>query len=294
LSNPRLTGFQNCPVLGVGIGLRSALLEDTLAATDLIDWLEITPENYMQRGGRARRMLTRAHASYPLVSHGVNLSLGSIDPFDVAYLHDLKALFDWVQPAWFSDHLTLSSVDGLYFNELIPLPRNAETVRHVVRRIQFIQDYFQRPFLIENASFYLDDPDATLNEADFLTAILERSDCGLLLDVNNVFVNATNHRRDPLDFLSSIPLERVVQIHVAGHTRYPEGIVDTHGDAVCADVWALLDWTLQRCRPCGVMLERDIHIPPFAELRPELETIRHYWNQSQKADIQQEKVLCPA
>lgn len=275
-----LVGFQQCPVLGVGLGLRRPLLESTLAAADVIDWLEFTPENYMGRGGKSIQVLQRAQAHFPLVSHGVSLSLGSVDPFSEVYLGDLAALFDWAQPAWFSDHLCFSSVDGLYFNDLMPLPRTRETVRHVVSRIHQLQDRLQRVFLIENISQYLNTPFDDMADADFISEILTQADCGLLLDVNNVYVNSVNHGFDPLSFLENIPLERVVQIHVAGHHHFPEGLVDTHGAPVIGPVWDLLEWVLQRTRPCGVMLERDTHLPPFAALVPELQKIRQLWHQT--------------
>lgn len=275
-----VTGFQNCPILGVGLGLRRPLLEDTLAASHVIDWLEFTPENYVGRGGYVRQMLERAHAQYPLVSHGVSLSLGSVDPLNEDYLSDLETLFAWINPPWFSDHLCFSSVEGHYFNDLMPLPRTQETVRHVADRIRCLQDRFQRPVLIENISQYINCPADEMPDAEFISRILTESDCGLLLDVNNVYVNSVNHRFNAQDFLSNIPLERVVQIHVAGHHQFPEGLVDTHGAPVCDPVWALLRWVMARCRPCGVMLERDTDIPPFEDLLPELQTIREIWGET--------------
>ncbi|MCE3234619.1 MAG: hypothetical protein K0Q50_799 [Vampirovibrio sp.] len=274
------TGFQGCPVLGVGLGLRRPLLEETLAAGELIDWLEFTPENFMGRGGQALRMLERAKAQFPLVSHGVSLSIGSLDPFNPAYLQDLGELFDWINPPWFSDHLCFSSIDGHYFNDLLPLPRTKETVSHVAGRLQFLQDHFQRPVLIENISQYLNSPDDELSDAEFISRILEQADCGLLLDVNNVYVNSRNHGFDPLSFLGNIPLERVVQIHVAGHHEFPEGLVDTHGAPVIDPVWDVLHWVLQHCNPCGVMLERDTYLPEFEELVPELQRIRQIWQET--------------
>jgi uncharacterized protein (UPF0276 family) len=282
---PTHTGFQACPVLGVGLGLRRPLLEDTLAASNLIDWLEFTPENFMGRGGHVRHMLEQAQARFPLVSHGVSLSLGSIDPLSEDYLIELEALFAWTKPHWFSDHLCFSSVDGHYFNDLLPLPRTEETVRHVAQRVQQLQDRFQRPVLIENISQYLNPPGDELPDAEFISRILEQADCGLLLDVNNVYVNSQNHQFDPYDFLSQIPLERVVQIHVAGHHQFPEGLVDTHGAPVIDSVWDILRWTMTRCHPCGVMLERDTDIPEFTELIPELQAIRQIWQETGQPEL---------
>lgn len=280
ISQAESTGFQGCPVLGVGLGLRRPLLEETLLSGPVVDWLEFTPENFMGRGGQARRMLERAKAQYPLVSHGVSLSIGSLDPFNPAYLEDLSELFAWTNPPWFSDHLCFSSIEGNYFNDLLPLPRTQETVSHVAARLQFLQNRFQRTVLIENISQYMHSPDDALTDAEFITRILEEADCGLLLDVNNVYVNSRNHGFDPLEFLGNIPLERVVQIHVAGHHEFPEGLVDTHGAPVIDPVWDLLRWTLQRCRPCGAMLERDTHLPEFEALVPELQQIRQIWQET--------------
>ncbi len=271
------------PQIGVGLGLRGEIFEETMKATAHIDWLEITPENYTARGGLALERLNMALSHYPLISHGVTLSIGSTDAFDETYLQQLEALFAQVNPLWFSDHLCFSGINGSYSNDLLPLPRTRETVDHLVQRIQSIQKRFNRPFLIENISYYMHYPNQEMTEAAFLTAILEQSNCGLLLDVNNVYVNAKNHGDNPLDFLSQIPLERVVQIHIAGHDVYPEGIIDTHGQAVCEDVWALLEWVLNRCQPRGVMLERDLDIPPFAEIEAELAQLRKLWNATQPA-----------
>jgi uncharacterized protein (UPF0276 family) len=274
-------GFKGLPVLGVGLGLRHPLLSETLKATDLIDWLEITPENYMGKGGRSRHYLEQAQDVYPLIPHGVSLSIGSVDPWDEDYLKHFKTLLKRIEPAWFSDHLCFSGVQGRYFNDLLPLPRTREAVDHVVKRIQFVQNRFERPFLIENISFYVDYPHNELTEAQFVSEILEQADCGLLLDVNNVFVNGHNRKENPMDFLQNIPLERVVQLHVAGHTHYPEGIVDTHGNPICTEVWDLLRWTLENSNPCGVLLERDLNLPEFEALAEELAQIHQIWDSTQ-------------
>jgi hypothetical protein len=291
LSQPHQSGFQGCPVLGVGLGLRRPLLEETLNATHLIDWLEFTPENYMGRGGKSRQVLRQAKEKFPLISHGVSLSLGSLDPLSDAYLTELEELFSETNPAWFSDHLCFSSINGHYFNDLIPMPRTMESVVHVADRIRALQDRFQRPVLFENISQYMNSPSDAMTDAEFISEIAERADCGLLLDVNNVYVNSRNHQFEPLDFLANIPLERVVQIHVAGHHEFPEGLVDTHGAPVIDPVWNLLEWVLQRCKPCGVMLERDTDLPEFEELIPELQKIRHLWQETGQLEIRSEREL---
>lgn len=278
------SGFQNCPVLGVGLGFRRELYEETLQSKHLLDWLEVTPENHMALGGESHKMIEDALPLFPLVSHGVSLSIGGTDDWDKTYLKDLKDFFDWINPPWFSDHLSFARHQGVYLHDLIPLPATQDVVTHVADRIHFLQDYFQRPVLIENVSYYLTYPQSTLEDADFLTAILEKADCGLLLDVNNVYVNASNHGFNPERYIEALPLNRVVQIHVAGHGYYedePVQRIDTHGEAVCKDVWDLLSWTLGRCKPCGVMIERDNNFPPFSEIIPEIETCRHIWNETQ-------------
>lgn len=284
------SGFHGTPILGVGLGLRRSLLEETLAATSVLDWLEFTPENYMGRGGLQKSVLQKVVHQYPLVSHGVSLSIGSTDALSPDYLDELEELFEWSNPAWFSDHLCFSSVEGVYFNDLMPLPRTVETVEHVARRIGVLQERFQRPFLIENISQYMNTPYDAMTDAEFITCILERSDCGLLLDVNNVYVNSQNHQFDPMSFLENIPLERVVQIHMAGHHQFDEGLVDTHGAVVIEPVWKLLEWVLQQSKPSGLMLERDTRIPPFAELVPELLRMRTLWESTQSTNISPQQV----
>lgn len=264
------------PQLGVGLGLRRSLFEETMANRDKIDWLEIVPENYMGKGGRSREMLELAlDKGFPIISHGVNLSIGSADPLDETYLTDMAELFSWVKPAWFSDHLCFTSIDGVYLNDLIPLPFTKEVVDHVVKRIKTIQSRFEMPFLIENVSYYASlAPGAEMDEAQFLSEILERSDCGLMLDVNNVYVNAQNHGYDAIDFLNRIPLERTVQIHIAGHLRRKHMIIDTHGASVCPEVYDILEEVLRRIPVNGILLERDLDIPPMSELLDELVQIR--------------------
>ncbi len=287
------TGTLGCPVLGVGLGLRRPVFRDTLKATDQIDWLEFTPENYMARGGKTRSILEKAKALYPLVSHGVSLSVAGSDPFSEAYLSELETLFEWIDPPWFSDHLCFSEYQGQYFNDLMPVPHTHAVASYVADRLKYLQDRFQRPVLIENISQYVhyageitDD----LSESAFISAIVNQADAGVLLDVNNVYVNAINHTGEGQTAYAAIdamPLDRVVQIHVAGHFTKPKGsvpaLVDTHGESVCDPVWDLLRYTMARCKPCGVMLERDGTMPAFTALLDEIATIRTIWNDTQPA-----------
>jgi len=262
-------------MLGVGLGLRRSIFDETMMHRQDIDWLEIVPENHMGKGGGSQEMLEIAmEKGFPIISHGVNLSIGSTDPFNEIYLSELKALFKLIQPAWFSDHLCFSSVGGIYLNDLVPLPFTKEAVDHVVKRIKEIQSQFDIPFLIENVSYYVAFGDEEMTEAQFLAEIAERADCGLLLDVNNIYVNAQNHGYSSEDFLNNIPLERTVQIHIAGHLKQERLIVDTHGSEVCNEVFDILKTVLNRVPVKAILLERDNNIPDISELLAEIKQIR--------------------
>ena len=262
------------PVLGIGLGLRRELAELTLSSAGRIDWLELVPENYMGLGGRCRAVLERAVDSFSLVTHGVNLSIGSTDDLNRSYLKELKRLLDEIDAPWWSDHLCFTSVEGVYTHDLLPLPFSREAIKHIVERIKRVQDYIQRPFLLENISFYMHMPGCEMTETEFMGAVLEQADCGLLLDVNNVYVNAVNHGFDPVEYMSKLPIERTVQMHVAGHKVGEEMLLDTHGAPVIQPVFELLEWVLKRTDVCAVMLERDQNFPEFDEIMQELAVIR--------------------
>ncbi|HEY9871275.1 MAG TPA: DUF692 domain-containing protein [Candidatus Obscuribacterales bacterium] len=282
------------PVLGVGLGLRRELVADTLEHQDRIDWLEFVPENYMGLGGRCKEVLERAAQRFPLISHGVNLSIGSTDDLNTDYLKSIKKLLAGVEAAWWSDHLCFTSVGGVYMHDLLPLPFSREAVRHIAERIRRVQDYVGRPFLLENISFYMYMPGCELSEAQFMSEVLEKSDCGLLLDVNNVYVNSVNHGFDPFQFLDAIPLERTVQIHVAGHKRREDLLIDTHGAPVIQPVYELLEYVLNRTRVKGVMIERDQNFPEFAELLDELDVIRGIARRAQPELVSERSASVPA
>ncbi|MDX1920835.1 MAG: DUF692 domain-containing protein [Candidatus Caenarcaniphilales bacterium] len=274
-------GFQDCPVLGAGLGFRHKYFKDLLAPSfdfPSVDWLEFTPENYFGFGGYSKFYLEEISKKYPLVPHGVSLSIGSVDEFNQDYLNYLDEILKKYNPPWFSDHLCFSSVSQNYSNDLIPLPRTKETIKHVVDRIKFLQDRFQKPLLIENVSFYLEYPDNTLTDYEFTSKVLEKADCGLLLDINNVYVNSINHKFDPYEYLNNLPLERVVQLHIAGHTEYSNIVIDTHGDLVKTEVWNLLEFLLNKQTPCAVMIERDLNLPSFDELMEEFSKLKTIWN----------------
>jgi len=262
------------PQLGVGVGLRREFYDSLFVSARAPDWLELTPENFLTFGGRPRRVLDAARERFRISSHGVGLNLGGPDALDEAYLHGLQRLTGEVSAPFFSDHLSYSRLGGVYLHDLLPLPFSEAVVEHVVPRIRLASERVGLPFALENPSYYARMPGETLDEAAFLSAVLEGADCGLLLDVNNVYVNAQNHGYDPREFISRLPLERVVQIHLAGHLRTEALIIDTHGDRVCDEVWALYRYTLERTGPVSTLIEWDQDIPSLDAVLDEADRAR--------------------
>jgi uncharacterized protein (UPF0276 family) len=252
--------------LGCGIGLRPPHYEAAAAGAIGVDWLEVITENFMVAGGNPRRVLRAARAHYPIVLHGVSLSLGSVDPLDDAYLDGLAALAAEVEPAWISDHLCWSSFGGHSAHDLWPLPYTEEALAHVAGRIARVQERLGRRILVENVSSYLTFRGSTMTEWEFLSALATRADCGLLLDVNNVFVSARNHGFDAGAFLAGLPTDRVAQVHLAGHSDRGTHLLDTHDHPVCDEVWSLYQRAVARFGAVATLLERDDDIPPLAEL----------------------------
>lgn len=255
---------------GFGLGLRTAHYPAIFADKPAVDWFEIISENYMVAGGRPLANLDRVRADYPVVMHGVSLSIGSTDPLDYAYLRELKRLADRIEPLWLSDHLCWTGAGGHNMHDLLPLPHTEEAARHVAGRVRAVQDYLGRRILLENASSYVSFRQSEMAEWEFLTLIAEEADCDLLLDINNIYVNAFNHGFDPLDYLEGIPAARVRQFHLAGHEHRGDCIIDTHDAPVDAGVWQLYAQALHRLGPVPTMIERDDKIPPLAELLAEL------------------------
>jgi hypothetical protein len=263
------------PFLGYGLGLRTDHYQSVLDEQPPVDWFEILTENYMVGGGKPLHFLDRIRADYPMVMHGVSLSVGSSDPLNRDYLDDLKALIARVQPEWVSDHLCWTGVDGRNLHDLLPLPYTDEAVRHVAARVMQVQDFLGRRILLENVSSYLTYRDSEMSEWEFLSAVAEQADCLILLDINNIYVSSHNHRFDPHDYLQGIDPQRVMQFHLAGHTWHDKIIVDTHDQPVIDPVWSLYAAAVQRFGAVSTMIERDDNIPPLNELLAELDQARH-------------------
>jgi uncharacterized protein len=231
-----------------------------------MDWFEVISENFMVRGGRPLEVLAAVRDRHPLVLHGVSLSIGTTDPLNRKYLADLRALAKRFEPAWISDHLCWTGVAGRNLHDLLPLPHTAEVVRHVSRRIREVQDFLERPILLENVSSYLTFRDSTMSEWEFLRAVTEEADCGILLDINNIFVNAFNHRFSAEEYLDAIPVERVVQFHLAGHSDHGTHLLDTHDHPVREEVWTLYERAVRRFGAVSTLIEWDDNIPEFSVL----------------------------
>jgi hypothetical protein len=258
--------MQDFPRLGHGIGLRPPHYAAVIDQRPPVDWFEVISENFMVAGGNPRRVLREVRAHYPVVLHGVSLSLGSVDPLDEAYLDRLAALAAEIEPAWVSDHLCWSSFGGHTGHDLWPLPFTEESLAHVASRVSRVQERLGRRILVENVSSYLQFTSSALTEWQFLAELCARADCGLLLDVNNVYVSARNHGFSAEEFLNAIPPERVGQFHLAGHSDHGTHLLDTHDHPVCDPVWDLYRTAVARFGPVTTLIERDDHIPPLDEL----------------------------
>jgi len=262
------------PYLGHGVGLRTVHFPEVLGGTARVDWFEAISENFMVRGGRPLRALECARALAPIALHGVSLSLGSADPLNAAYLEELAALADRVEPAWISDHLCWGSVGGHYAHDLLPLPYTEEALAHVVERVLRVQERLGRQILVENVSSYVTYVRSAMPEWEFLAEVARRSDCGILLDVNNVYVSATNHGFDPSTYVAGVPADRVGQIHLAGHSDHGTHLLDTHDAPVRAEVWDLYRTTIERLGRVSTLIEWDDHIPAWTDLLAEAERAR--------------------
>lgn len=260
--------------LGFGLGLRTEHYQDLLEGDHKVDWLEVLSENYMIEGGKPLHYLDRICERYPVVMHGVSLSIGSVDPLNQNYLGELKKLAQRIKPKWISDHLCWTGTQGINLHDLMPLPYTEEALKHLTERIIRVQDFLGQRILLENVSSYLTYQHSTLPEWEFLREIAQRADCLILLDINNIHVSAHNHSFDPLIYLDAMPANRVQQIHLAGHLNLGEYSIDTHDHEIIDSVWELYAESVRRFGAVSAMIERDDDIPPLSELLTELNKAR--------------------
>jgi len=272
MNNARL-GY---PHLGYGVGLRTVHFNYILKHNPPVDWFEIVSENFMDSRGRPRYVLSQLAERYPLVMHGVSLSIGSTDPLDFDYLRKLKDLAKEIDAVWVSDHLCWTGSHGHNTHDLLPMPLNEESLAHVVERIRIVQDFLERPLVLENPSTYVGFVSSTIEEWDFIRLMAEEADCGLLLDVNNVYVSSLNHHFDPVHYLKSLPHWRVVQFHLAGHTNYGTHVIDTHDDHVIDPVWELYRLAHELTGGAATLIEWDANIPDFPTVHAEVLKARDY------------------
>ncbi len=258
------------PFLGFGLGLRPKHYRDILDGNPQVDWFEVISENYMIGGGQPLAILDRIAERYPMVMHGVSLSVASTAPFDEDYLDGLNALAKRVNPKWISDHLCWTGVHGVNLHDLLPFPYTREALNHVVSRVHYVQERIGRKLCLENVSTYVQFGQSEMTEWEFISELAQRTGCWLLFDVNNVYVSAFNHGYDAREFVNGIPADRVIQFHLAGHSDMTNYIVDTHDHPVRDEVWDLYETALQRFGPVSTMIERDDHIPPLSDMLDEL------------------------
>lgn len=271
----------NLPALGAGAGLRHSHFEEIISSRPDCDWFEVITENFINYGGWVRECLREIGKHYPLVAHGVGLSVGSTDPLDMEFISKLKLFAEEIKSPWVSDHLCFTMVDHTNLNELIPLPFTSEAVNNCAERIKIIQDQVGKPFLVENVTRYITVSQREMSEAQFISDVLEKADCGLLLDLTNVFLNSRYHNFDSFKFLDSLPLERVAQIHLAGSRVNDRGeIIDAHNAPVFPEVWELLKYTLKVTGPTSLLIEWDNDLPPLGTLLNEVQICRQVLKES--------------
>jgi uncharacterized protein len=254
---------------GVGIGLRIPHYDHLLSKKPVVDWFEIISENYMIDGGRPLAILDRILEQYRVVQHGVSMYFGSAQELNRDHLKRIKELIRRTKTPWLSDHLCWGSVDGTYTHDLLPLPYTFEAVRNTAERIRQAQDFLEIPVAVENVSSYAEFHESQMTEWEFLNEVVEAADCGILLDVNNIYVSSQNHGFNPMEYVNGIPAERVAQIHIAGHSKFEKYILDTHDHPVLDPVWKLYARAIERCGPTATLLEWDDNIPSFEEVHAE-------------------------
>ena len=258
------------PHLGLGVGLRNKHFNYLLQHPPQVDWFEVISENFMDDFGFARHVLLHVRKQVPVVMHGVSLSIGSTDPLNKDYLKKLKTLAETIEPEWISDHLCWTGVLGMNTHDLLPMPLTEESLQHVASRVMQVQDFLGRPLVLENPSTYLEFKASTMPEWEYLSALAKRTGCGLLLDVNNVFVSAHNHGFDAVQYITNLPHENIVQMHIAGPTDYGDLLVDTHDQPVPQPVWELYKLAQELTGGVSTLLEWDAKIPEYPELVNEL------------------------
>ncbi len=258
------------PNLGLGVGLRTVHFPYLLQHWPAVDWFEVISENFLDSRGRPRWVLDQVAERYPVVMHGVSLSIGSSDPLDFEYLAKLKRLATEIRAVWVSDHLCWTGVAGINTHDLLPLPLTEESLWHVAERVRVVQDFLERPLVLENPSTYVEFRESTLSEPAFLSALVAETGCGLLLDVNNVYVSSRNHEFDPREYLRNVPANAVVQMHVAGHTDCATHVIDTHDGRVVSAVWELYREADRLTGGVSTLLEWDAKIPSFPEVHAEV------------------------
>lgn len=262
------------PSLGFGLGLRKEHYNSILESSPEVDWFEVLTENYLVPGGKPLYFLDQICERYPVVMHGVSMSLGSHDPLNMKYMKQVKELVERTNARWVSDHMCFTGVDGVNAHDLLPLPFTEEAVKHMAKKISQAQDFLGRQILVENASTYITYKQSDMTEWDFTMAVAEESDSLILLDINNIYVSAVNHGFDPLEYLDGISVDRVQQHHLAGHSQYEGYIIDTHDNDIVQGVWDLYAEAVKRYGDVSTMIERDDNIPELPELLSELQAAR--------------------
>jgi len=262
----RFNGFTD---YGIGIGLRAPHYDHILSRNPVVDWFEIISENFMIDGGRPLHILDQILEQYKVVQHGVSMYFGSADKPDREHLRRLKQLVKRTNTPWLSDHLCWGSVDGRYTHDLLPMPYTFEAAKLTAQKIREVRDFLEVPIAVENVSSYAEYHVSEMSEWEFLNEVVERADCGILLDVNNIYVSSRNHNFDPLTYINSVPADRVAQIHIAGHSKFQKYILDTHDHPVIDPVWKLYDRAIQRTGHTATLLEWDDSIPSFQEVHRE-------------------------
>ena len=278
----RFNGFTD---YGVGIGLRVPHYRQILEKKPLVDWFEIISENYMIDGGRPLTVLDSILDQYRVVQHGVSMYFGSAEPLSREHLRRLKDLVRRTKTPWLSDHLCWGSVDGTYTHDLLPMPYTFEAARITAEKIRQAQDFLEIPIAVENVSSYAEFHVSEMTEWEFLNEVVEQADCGILLDVNNIYVSSQNHNFDPRQYIEAVPAERVAQIHIAGHSKFEKYILDTHDHPVLDPVWSLYARAIERCGPTATLLEWDDHIPSFDEVHAEALKANRYLNSQSQQPI---------